>query len=77
MRWTSKQIRDAITFLVGAGGFTHEVIWTRAERPTLLFVCLALMGVPFFLRKDEADAPSPQSPRPDLEPASDNTRDAR
>lgn len=42
-------------FLLGLAGFAHEVLINGPERPTLLLACLALMGVPFFLKKDEDD----------------------
>lgn len=40
-------------FVLGMGGFLHEVAITHGERPTLLLACLALMGLPIFLRTDE------------------------
>jgi hypothetical protein len=49
----SKQARDLAMFVLGGGGFVHELLITQAERPTLLLACLALMGLPIFLRKDE------------------------
>lgn len=52
---TPKQLRDVAMFVVGAGGFIHEVVATHAERPTVLLGCLALMGLPVFLRRDESD----------------------
>ncbi len=45
--------RDGILFILGAGGFLHELLFTNGERPTLLIACFALMGVPIFLRNDE------------------------
>jgi hypothetical protein len=45
--------RDGLLFILGAGGFLHELIVTQGERPTLLLGCLALMGLPVFLRSDE------------------------
>jgi hypothetical protein len=45
--------RDGLLFTLGAGGFLHEVIITEGERPTLLLFCLALMGLPVFLRADD------------------------
>lgn len=53
---TMRVIRDGLMFLMGAGGFVHEVLTTGAERPQILLACLALMGVPVFLRKDEGKA---------------------
>lgn len=41
-------------FTAGLVGFAHEVILgTATERPTLLLICAALMGLPVFLRTDE------------------------
>lgn len=40
-------------FVMGAIGFVHEVVVTAGERPMLLAACLALMGLPIFLRGDE------------------------
>lgn len=45
--------RDSGLFLLGALGFLHELLLTHGERPTLIFACLALMGLPVFLRGDE------------------------
>lgn len=50
-----KRFRDWLMFGFGGLGFAHEVIVTKGERPMLLAACLALMGLPIFLRKDEAD----------------------
>lgn len=49
---SSRAVRDLALFMLGAGGFAHEVLSKGAERPTILFACLALMGVPIFLKKD-------------------------
>jgi hypothetical protein len=47
-------IRDLILFFGGLGGvFNEAVLRTGAERPTLLFLFGAMMGLPAFLRKDE------------------------
>jgi hypothetical protein len=56
--WMAHQrlIRDATMFVLGLATFIHEVLTTGAERPTILLGALALMGVPAFLRKDEAGA---------------------
>ena len=39
-------------FLLGAAGFLHELILREAERPFLLALCGALMGLPFILAAD-------------------------
>lgn len=53
VKW--KLIRDVTMFTAGLSGFTHEVFEKGQERPMLLAACLALMGVPVMLRKDEKD----------------------
>jgi hypothetical protein len=47
------QLRDLATFLLGAGGFLHELFLTQGERPFLLTASLALMGFPFVLGVDK------------------------
>ncbi len=39
-------------FAIGAGGFLHELVISQAERPFLLALCGALMGLPFVLQAD-------------------------
>jgi hypothetical protein len=56
MKWDWKVVRDPAFFLLGAFVFIHEVLATGTERPTILAAALALMGVPAFLRRDEAVA---------------------
>jgi hypothetical protein len=48
-----RNLRDIALFVLGAGGFIHEVLSAGSERITVLFACLALMGVPTILRSDE------------------------
>lgn len=53
-KWAARVSRDTILFTAGLLGFAHEVVLGRAaERPTLLLGCLAMMGLPVFLRSDE------------------------
>jgi hypothetical protein len=40
-------------FLLGGGGFTHELFREGAERPFLLALSGALMGLPFVLSADQ------------------------
>ena len=40
-------------FTLGATGFLHELIRGGAERPFLLALCGALMGLPFMLAADQ------------------------
>lgn len=45
--------RDTVLFVLGAAGFVHELLTAGVERPTLLLLCGAMMGLPVFLRADE------------------------
>lgn len=46
-------IRDITLFLAGLGGFIHEVLLQKGERPTVMAGALAMMGVVAFLKADE------------------------
>lgn len=48
----SRNTRDALMFTLGAGGFLHELLVSQAERPFLLALCGAMMGLPFVLSAD-------------------------
>ena len=48
----SRFTRDAVMFAIGAIGFFHELIASQAERPFILALCGALMGLPFVLSAD-------------------------
>jgi hypothetical protein len=39
-------------FTLGAIGFLHELLVSEAERPFLLALCGAMMGLPFVLSAD-------------------------
>lgn len=45
-------LRDILLFFVGLAGVVHEVLTVGVERPTLLFLLAAMMGLPLFLRAD-------------------------
>lgn len=46
--------RDTLLFTLGALGFLHELFYGGAvERPFILTVCAALMGLPLVLRAEE------------------------
>jgi len=60
-------IRDILLFVGGLAGVFHEtVLTTGTERPTLLILFAAMMGLPAFLRQDakqnnqKADPPAAQ-----------------
>jgi hypothetical protein len=46
-------IRDVALFIGGLAGVGHETIIATAERPTLLILFAAMMGLPAFLRQDD------------------------
>lgn len=53
--YTTAQIRDLTLFVIGLGGVIHETVFTVLERPSLLVLFAAMMGLPAFLRKDSKD----------------------
>lgn len=46
-------IRDVLLFTGGLAGVAHETLISAVERPTLLILFAAMMGLPAFLRNDE------------------------
>lgn len=46
-------IRDLTLFVGGLAGVAHETLIVQVERPTLLLLFAAMMGLPMFLRADE------------------------
>lgn len=48
-----KLTRDLLLFFVGLAGVAHETLLTTTERPALLILFSAMMGLPAFLRADE------------------------
>lgn len=50
-RWTLS--RDSALFLMGLLGICHETLVANAERPTLLVLFAAMVGLPAFLGMDE------------------------
>lgn len=55
--------RDIVLFVVGLGGVLHETVLTASERPTLLILFAAMMGLPAFLRQP-GSPPGPELPKP-------------
>lgn len=45
--------RDTILFASGMIGVFYETVFTKGDRPSLLFLFGAMMGLPAFLRSDE------------------------
>lgn len=52
-RPSQKFFRDTVLFVVGLLGVAHETLIAHAERPTLLLLFGAMIGLPTFLGKDE------------------------
>lgn len=52
--------RDVLLFCGGLAGVIHETVAATAERPTLLILFAAMMGLPAFLQK--GGPPGPPSP---------------
>lgn len=57
MTWHSKgsykMVRDIVLLIAGLTGILHETLVVENERPTLLMLFAAMIGLPAFLRKDE------------------------
>lgn len=51
-RWPA--LRDILLFFGGLAGVFHETAIAVGERPTLLILFAAMMGLPAFLRQDES-----------------------
>lgn len=48
---TWPKLRDILLFVFGAAGVAHETLIAAVERPTLLILFAAMMGLPAFLQK--------------------------
>lgn len=44
--------RDSILFAAGLLGVIHETFFANADRPSLLVLFAAMMGLPLYLRKN-------------------------
>ena len=51
--------RDSVLFAAGLAGVVYETVVTQVERPTLLLLFAAMVGLPAFLKGDEAKQPVP------------------
>lgn len=47
-------IRDVILFVVGLAGIIYVTVTDGGDRPTLLIMFGAMIGLPAFIRTDEA-----------------------
>lgn len=50
---TFVQLRTTVLFFGGLVGVAYETIVSQADRPTLLILFAAMMGLPLFLKADE------------------------
>lgn len=48
--------RDTVLFVVGLLGVAHETLVNDADRPTLLLLFAAMIGLPAFINKDAKDS---------------------
>jgi hypothetical protein len=65
MKTNWQNYRDVILFFGGLAGVFNETVLTTTERPTLLILFAAMMGLPAFLRSDDKGSPpQPQLPPP-------------
>ena len=46
-------IRDLILFFAGLGGVMHQTLVEDADRPTLLLLFAAMMGLPIVFNADQ------------------------
>lgn len=51
---TAQVTRDTILFVGGLAGLTYETLTVHAEKPTLIIAFIGMLGLPIFIRSDEA-----------------------
>jgi hypothetical protein len=76
-RWSHHRLRisrDTILFTVGLLGIAYETLIDKADRPTLLILFAAMVGLPAFLRTDERHQPPPTSPPDVVTPPSEEAK---
>lgn len=49
-----KITRDTICFVGGLAGLAHQTLIASAEKPTLIIAFVGMLGLPLFIRGDEA-----------------------
>ncbi len=57
--------RDSVLFFTGIAGVIYETVFTDDDRVQLLLLFGAMMGLPAFLRADEARGSSDKTEDPD------------
>lgn len=63
-RPTFVQVRSAVLFVGGLAGAAYVTLVDQTDRPTLLILFAAMMGLPLFLRNDEKNHPPAVPPPP-------------
>ena len=53
------RVRDIALFVGGLAGVLHETLFTQVERPSLLIVFAAMMGLPAFFAADRRGGDDP------------------
>jgi hypothetical protein len=48
--WSFPLIRDVVLFIAGLAGLAYETVFTKTDRPTLLLLYAAMLGLPAFLQ---------------------------
>lgn len=48
-----RTLRSAVLFVVGIAGIIYEIVVEHGEKPTLLILLAAMVGLPAFLKIDE------------------------
>lgn len=61
-RPTFLQVRSAVLFIGGLAGVAYVTLVDNTDRPTLLIMFGAMLGLPLFLRSDEKHPPPPAVP---------------
>jgi hypothetical protein len=51
-RWLRRVTRDAVLFTIGLAGIVHETLFATVERPYLLMLFAACIGLPVFRQLD-------------------------
>ena len=52
-RFTLRVGRNTVLLVVGLLGVAHETLVNNTDRPTLLLLFAAMIGLPAFINKDE------------------------
>ncbi|MCK9929314.1 hypothetical protein MXD62_19380 [Frankia sp. Mgl5] len=64
-RWSTGRLgalRDWVLFAAGLAGVAHETLLRDVDRPALLLLYAAMLGLPYALGADRPAEPPPPSP---------------